>query len=61
MQRSLILITMPSVDDLNSLVLKPFSLQNRKIHFLEYAGEGQAGYVFRVRIDGKEYALKMVS
>lgn len=61
MQWGSVSMAMPSVNDLNSLQLKPFVLRDQKIRFLEYAGKGQAGYVFRVRIDGKEYALKMVS
>ncbi len=47
--------------DLKALVLGPFDLGHRKIHFLAPLGQGGAGYVFKVRIGVKEYAMKMVS
>lgn len=46
-------------EDFSSLLLEPFPLCNRNIHVRGYLGGGNAGYVFRVRIANKTYALKM--
>jgi hypothetical protein len=45
----------------DSLLLEPFKSKHGKIRFQGYAGGGRAGHVFKVRIDEKQYALKMVS
>lgn len=45
--------------DLDSLLLERFGSSGR-IRFLSYAGGGGPGYVFKVRIDQRQYALKLV-
>lgn len=41
--------------------LKPFNFQGpQKIEFLEYLGEGLHAHVFKVKILGHIYALKLV-
>jgi hypothetical protein len=56
-------LTMSSIEpeDFNCLLLEPFQLCNQKIRVLEYAGGGNAGYVFKVLVGDNTYALKMVS
>lgn len=56
MRQGLMSMTISSIDD-----SKPFLLHDRETLVLEYAGKGQAGYIFRVGIDGREHVLKMVS
>jgi hypothetical protein len=42
--------------------LKAFDFHGQqKINFLEYLGEGLHGFVFKVKILGRIYALKLVS
>lgn len=42
--------------------LKPFVFQGpQKIEFLEYLGEGLHAHVFKVKVLGQIYALKLVS
>lgn len=42
--------------------LKPFDFQGpQKIEFLDYIGEGLHAHVFKIKIMGKIYALKLVS
>ncbi|KAH8812471.1 hypothetical protein F5884DRAFT_855767 [Xylogone sp. PMI_703] len=50
---------MPSPESRNSLILEQFPLKDQKIHVREYAGGGNAAYVFKVRIGDRKYALKM--
>ncbi|OQV10138.1 hypothetical protein CLAIMM_14180 [Cladophialophora immunda] len=47
------------MNDFNSLLLEPFELGSSRIHFQTCAGGGKDGYVFKVRIRKKDYALKM--
>ena len=46
------------LDDFDSLVLKPVKLHH-EIRFRKYAGNGRAGHVFKIRMNKKDYALKM--
>lgn len=57
-----------SADDLVPLPLcdgpklKPFDFQGpQQIEFLEFLGDGTHSYVFKVKILGEVYALKLVS
>ncbi|KAJ9373640.1 hypothetical protein DTO282F9_2848 [Paecilomyces variotii] len=50
---------MASLESQYSPTLEQFPLRSQKIHVLDYAGGGNAAYVFKVLIDGKTYALKM--
>lgn len=53
---------MPSKDDgYSRLWLKPFSSTTPRMKIMEKIGSGLSGYVFKVRIDGVTYALKMAS
>ncbi len=53
---------MPLNDDRYSrLWLKPFSPTNPRVKFMKKIGSGSSGYVFKVRINGVIYALKMAS
>ncbi|KIW25447.1 uncharacterized protein PV07_08621 [Cladophialophora immunda] len=47
------------MNDFNSLLLEPFESGSSRIHFQTCAGGGKDGYVFKVRIRKKDYALKM--
>ncbi|KIW58842.1 hypothetical protein PV05_03335 [Exophiala xenobiotica] len=49
----------PERGDVDSLLLEQFQLEDRIVHFQAYAGGGNAGHTFRVRIGGKKYAFKM--
>lgn len=52
------LVTLPKCDGLK---LKPFNFQGpQKIEFLEHLREGLYAHVFKVKILGKIYALKLV-
>ncbi len=53
---------MPSKSEVYSrLWLKPFSSTIPSVKVMKKIGSGAAGYVFKVRIDGVTYALKMAS
>lgn len=53
------LMPLPQVDGPK---LKAFKFSRaRKIDFLEYAGAGTHSQVFKVKIEGEIYALKVVS
>lgn len=46
----------------NGPKIKPFDFQGpQKIEFLEHIGEGVHAHVFKVKIKGQVYALKLVS
>lgn len=46
--------------DLDSLLLEKFPLEDQRIYFRGYTSRGGAGYPFRVRINKKKYAYKIV-
>ena len=48
-------------EEYSCLWLKPFSSTISRMKFIKKIGSGVAGYVFKVRIHGITYALKMVS
>lgn len=48
-------------DRYSRLWLKPFSSTIQKVKVMKKIGSGSSGYVFKVRIDGVIYALKMAS
>lgn len=53
---------MPLKDDgYSRLWLKPFSSTIPRVKVMKKIGSGSSGYVFKVRIDGVIYALKMAS
>lgn len=52
------LVPLPQVDGPK---LKPFKFSGaRKIEFLEYAGAGTHAQVFKVKMEGEIFALKVV-
>lgn len=51
---------MASLESQYCPTLEQFPLRSQEIHVLDYAGGGNAAYVFKVLIGGKTYALKMV-
>lgn len=48
-------------EEYSCLWLKHFSLTILRMKFIKKIGSGVAGYIFKVRINGVTYALKMVS
>ncbi len=54
-------LTEAVAEEFSALWLKHFPSNNSKIRVVGYLGGGAAGYVFKVQINHKAYALKMAS